>query len=442
MELADVLDPTVLAPAFAGVATIVLAAWLLILDFESRLHRVFAVFLTIRGLATFGTGLVHVDEWNAFWAAVTAYFGIALPFAALYFAHVYRVQRAGAKPRPYVLPVLVVVALLLEALYLGDHALFSSHGAANEVIFGPLFVLVGLVYVVYAIIANVMVRDYLRVEPALRKRSVLVAGIAFGLICVHSGVFLLLVSPFDLPGERESAPPGAGPPVPAILAGLLLVLSAIAMIPVALRLLRDSRQNPREQSTRRAAWILVLPVATALLGILGILVSNAFALGLTQVFDAAWTLVFALLVVYALVRHRLFDIDVRMRLTLRRTTLAAFFVAAFFIGTELTQNYLSTRYDSVVGVLAAGTLLLALHPLQRVADRLARVAVPNATPISGMSHPEHVALYREQVLIAWADGTLSAKERRMLDRTRERLGISLDESAKIESDIVRGLIPA
>ncbi|MBI2076792.1 MAG: hypothetical protein HYT80_00265, partial [Euryarchaeota archaeon] len=107
--------------------------------------------------------------------------------------------------------------------------------------------------------------------------------------------------------------------------------------------------------------------------------------------------------------------------------------------TELTKNYFETRFDSIVGIAAAAVLLLALHPLQRLADRLSRAAVPNAKPLAAMSHPEHLALYKEQVQIAWADGTMSAKERRMLDRTRERLAISLEESMRVENAVVRSL---
>ena len=438
VEWTTLADPRVVAPAVAAAATLALAAWFLALDFENRLHRAFALFLVLRGLATLGTGLLTVPEWNPLWAALTAYFGIALPFAALYFAYVYRLQRTRAPRRRFVLPVLLVAAILLEALYFRDHALFSSHGASGEVVFGPLFLLVGLVYIVYALIANVMILDYAR--STTHTPSLLVAGLGFGLICVHAGISILLISPVDLPGEREPTATGGGPPLAAIGAGLLLLVAALAMIPAVLRLRRLARRDAaaREPATT-AIRILALPVATAVLAVLGLLVSSHFALGLVQAFEALWTLAFVLLVAYALLRHRLFDIDVRARITIRRTTLAAFFVAAFFIGTELTKNYFETRFDSVVGILAAGLLLLALHPLQRLADRLARVAVPHATPVGALSHPEHLALYKEQVQIAWADGTLSAKERRMLDRTRDRLHISLEESMRVENAVVRSL---
>lgn len=49
-----------------------------------------------------------------------------------------------------------------------------------------------------------------------------------------------------------------------------------------------------------------------------------------------------------------------------------------------------------------------------------------------MNQAERAEAYRETARTAWADGILSADERRMLTTLRERLGIDAHEAERLE----------
>lgn len=84
-------------------------------------------------------------------------------------------------------------------------------------------------------------------------------------------------------------------------------------------------------------------------------------------------------------------------------------------------------------------LLFALAPLQRAAERLSGAVLPDARPLAARSTEERAELYREQVRIAWEDGTLGLKERRMLDAARERLGLAAETAVGLEREVTRSL---
>lgn len=88
-------------------------------------------------------------------------------------------------------------------------------------------------------------------------------------------------------------------------------------------------------------------------------------------------LVSILVFAYAILRAQLFDIDLKLKWTLSKGTVAAAFVAVFFMVSEGAERLLSDRIGPVAGLLAAGALVFALVPLQRAADRMADKAMPH-----------------------------------------------------------------
>jgi len=137
---------------------------------------------------------------------------------------------------------------------------------------------------------------------------------------------------------------------------------------------------------------------------------------------------------YAIVRHQLLGIDVRVRWTIKQSTVAAIFVGVFFVVSELAQQTFSAQYGSFVGIAAAGALLFALAPLQHFAERVATVAVPGAKPVGEMTGAQRADLYRTLAKQAWADGVLTLDERGMLDAARQQLGLSNDEATRLERE--------
>ena len=56
----------------------------------------------------------------------------------------------------------------------------------------------------------------------------------------------------------------------------------------------------------------------------------------------------------------MFDVDLRIKRGIKRGTVAAAFVATFFVISELAGNYLSNQFGTVLGVLGTGTLVFFL----------------------------------------------------------------------------------
>jgi hypothetical protein len=139
-------------------------------------------------------------------------------------------------------------------------------------------------------------------------------------------------------------------------------------------------------------------------------------------------------VAYAIVKHQLFDIDVRIKWTISRGTLAAIFVAVFFVVAQVAQTFLTAEYGLLLGGASAGLLLFALNPLQRLAESVANVAMPGVRSVVEMNHPERSALYREHARIAWADGAVDKNERMLLNHLREGLGLSAEEALRLETE--------
>jgi hypothetical protein len=146
----------------------------------------------------------------------------------------------------------------------------------------------------------------------------------------------------------------------------------------------------------------------------------------------------ALALAYVVLRHNLFDLDVKVKWTLSRGTVAAVFLAVFFVVAQLAQNFLSERYGWALGGAAAGLLLFAIAPIQRAAERLSDKAMPGVRP----ENPAYVLrrkreTYRNAYATAWADGTMTPKDVRMLHQVREALGLPEKDILAIEREWTR-----
>lgn len=126
------------------------------------------------------------------------------------------------------------------------------------------------------------------------------------------------------------------------------------------------------------------------------------------------------LISYALLRHDFLGLDAHIRFGISKTTVAAIFVAVFFIASEAAQAFFGERFQSeYLGIAAAGVLVLAIAPLQRMADRMAERAVPTARESNTDS-----AVLRALARRLGADGELSADDRRMLVATGQEMGLA------------------
>ena len=162
--------------------------------------------------------------------------------------------------------------------------------------------------------------------------------------------------------------------------------------------------------------------------------SNALANVLALVYAVA-TPIFVALLAYAILKVQLFDIDLRVKIGIKRGTLALVFLIVFVAVAEIAQSFLSQEYGLAAGGVVAGLLLVAIRPLERVADRVATAAMPNAT-----GSPEYMAfkkleVYRAAVESALeADGAIDDREKGKLARLAAKLGVRPEDAAAVQRD--------
>lgn len=146
-------------------------------------------------------------------------------------------------------------------------------------------------------------------------------------------------------------------------------------------------------------------------------------------------IIYVPMVAYGVLRVQLFDIDLRLKRTLKRGTVAAAFVATFFVISELAGNYLSSQFGAVIGVLATGALVFFLDPLQRAAERLSNAAMPNTVDTPQYEMFRKLQVYDAALRAAYEDGFIGERERRMLDSMIESMGIDRAAAQQLERDI-------
>ena len=140
------------------------------------------------------------------------------------------------------------------------------------------------------------------------------------------------------------------------------------------------------------------------------------------------------LIAYGILKTQLFDIDLRIRWTIKQSTLAGIFIAVFYLVTEGADRLFASELGNWVGLLASALLVFFLAPLQRFAERVATIAMPNT-----QNTPEYAAFKKLQVYQAALEealaGGISEKERVLLNHLRESLHIDPSDAAAIESDL-------
>lgn len=266
----------------------------------------------------------------------------------------------------------------------------------------------------------------------------LLATLRFVVPEAYLGEYVEVTDPFGYPTLRGS--PGAfeGPFLLA-LAGVLLfgLVAAVAAY----------RRAPNRWARLRARAYLVAFGFRDITGGTGLIVFVAVngdaGASTLDYFIAFWILpvveiVFMLLVTYGILKVQLLDIDLKVRFAIKSGTLAAAFVAVFLIVAQVAEAVAQRYVGNVgwlLGAVAAGLLLFALTPLQRIAERVAHRAVPHARRIDEMALDERLDFYREQARIAWEDGALHRKERALLIGLRTRLGIPASDAERVELEV-------
>lgn len=222
------------------------------------------------------------------------------------------------------------------------------------------------------------------ISRALRRRPVVVAAAAISLLASA----LVIVRPELMATGVHRAPVGyagvwdidAGPLfLPVFMLQVLLYLFGLVVALFTYRAASPGRAEAQARYYLLAfGWRdLVLVVSIGAFILAGVQLSFP-----ASVIGAFAYIGFVPLLAYGMLKAQLFDIDLKIKWGIRRGTVVAILGVAFVIVAEVAQNWLSDAYGYLAGGLAAGMLLLALRPLDRIATRVADRAMPgvDATP--------------------------------------------------------------
>jgi hypothetical protein len=272
--------------------------------------------------------------------------------------------------------------------------------------------------------------------------------IVAGLALASAALYVAVVRPFVVAFVHDAKPDYMPAALPASILYCALVALFVFAFVASLDAWRVSSGIARKRARifaiafgfRDACWGLVY-------GLMVWYLSNG---EYAKVFEEIppWFFVYALgtfvavpLVAYGILRAQLFDIDLRIRWTIKQSTLAAAVVAIVYAVSEGASRLLSSELGNVAGLLAAAVVVFFLAPLQRFAERVASAAMPNTH-----NTPEYAAFRKLQVYEAAVaealPGGMSEKERAILRRLQQSLGISAGDAAAIEEALTPNRAPA
>lgn len=146
-------------------------------------------------------------------------------------------------------------------------------------------------------------------------------------------------------------------------------------------------------------------------------------------------LAYVVLLCYGVLQAQLFDIRIRLRVAVLRSTLVAAIAASFFLASELLEEFVPVD-GLLLGVIVAGMIVLCLQPLQRLAERLVTRLMPYHEPTEGELEARKLEVYQAALEGALQDGVVTDTEQQILARLRRELEISDAEDAQIRSRIV------
>jgi len=150
-------------------------------------------------------------------------------------------------------------------------------------------------------------------------------------------------------------------------------------------------------------------------------------------FAAGALVVYILLLVYGIATKHLFDIDLKVKWTLSRGTVAAAYVAIFFIVSEGAQMFLSDLLGTVLGLVATGLLLFAMTPIQRAAERFSNTAMPDVQDTPEFLRFRKLQIYGQAFTDSRGEGEPNAVQRAALNQLREELDLTVADVGNLEA---------
>lgn len=274
-------------------------------------------------------------------------------------------------------------------------------------------------------------------HPIVKTAAVAWFGILAALVVVRPELFIAGLARNSLFGHWAILE------TPLYRYGLQGVSSLIFVYGLAIAIdLRRRATTPlmkRQASAYALAFVVrdTFFLAVAIGGALGLSFATPLGGFLALIGLPVGEVVLAVFLAYGILSTQLFGIDLRLKWTIRRGSVAAAFVAVFFIASEGAQQVFSRQYGPLIGVLAAGGLAFALSPLQRAADKIANVAMPDVHDTPEYRATRGREIYRNAVVSALQDGIVTDAERDVLASLASDLGLTPRDVLELEREVVR-----
>lgn len=398
--------------------------------------RGLAVFLLVQGATTLFAGFMasavdHGDSVTAIsWARVAVGAALLRDLPALFFMIAF--LRPGSWwVAPWGTTLFVAVAVLIEVLFFMDPTRFDTlvpraDGGFTVTAQGWL----GLVRIVPAIIiiAIIFTLFALRASTAEIQTSYAVAAFAFGLTAWTGIVRAVLQAFYGTTTLWTFSAASDWLETTYVITRWFEAALTLLWLGFWIRL---GVQAKRPGTRFGVALCLALGIVFAIGQFFT--ASMPITQPLRVLFSVIPAVFLPILICVALLRHQLFGFRVEVHRAVKASALGALFLVLLLATAEIAQQFLTDSFGLVAGGLVAGLVLLGIRPLQRWAERLADAAIPHAKPFGEMDQPERGQLYGEMVQAAWQDGSMTLKERKLLNVARDRLGLTVEEATRLEN---------
>lgn len=274
-------------------------------------------------------------------------------------------------------------------------------------------------------------------RPLRRRRVLVPLTTSFVVLAV---VLASLTLPRTLRGEALSE---NDPSLLLAFVGFLgvLVLSAFAFVAAvwAYRL-----APPAVARDRARSFVLAFGARDSLflVGIALNFVSDAFGeparsrMQLASYFISIMgTLLYVPLLAYGILRTQLFDLDLRVKVGIRRSTVVTVMLVVVLAAAKIAEAYLNRTFGFVAGGVAAGAMLVLAPRLNKVGEKVANAAMPQVQPTPAYVTFKKLEVYRAAVESAQETGGIDERQRATLDKLRSKLGLAPDDARAVEAEV-------
>ncbi len=145
---------------------------------------------------------------------------------------------------------------------------------------------------------------------------------------------------------------------------------------------------------------------------------------------------FEVLLIYGVLRYNVVDLDLKLKHGVKHSTVAASFIAVFFIVSEGAKEFFAAQagLGPWLGILAAGMLVFFIAPLQRVGEAVSSKVVPIQDDQEYVTY-RRFQIYRVALEGALRDGIMHPSEQNALRNLRQELGVSMADHKRLEVEV-------